>query len=187
MHIFDGKTINTQSQNYNLIVMTETEDNLEEAFSGESEAGNRYAFFADKAEQEDKPGIAKLFRAASEAERVHARNHLQALGDINSTEENLKVSIEGERYEHEEMYPGFLETAKKEDEKEATASFNYANEVEKKHENFYKKALEELENTGDLEEKDWHVCQVCGNTFEGDVPEKCPICGATKEEFSFIE
>lgn len=170
-----------------VVVMTDTEENLEDAFSGESQARNKYAFYAEKAEEEGKPGVAKLFRAASHAERVHAKNHLQALGKINSTEENLEDAAEGERYEHEEMYPEFIDEAKEDDDQEALKTFNYANEVEKKHEGFYKKAFEELRESGDLEEKDWYVCEVCGNTFEGEAPEKCPICGTTRDNFTEIE
>lgn len=166
--------------------MTKTENNLEEAFSGESQARNRYTFFAEKAEKEGKPGIAKLFRAAALAEKFHARNHFNALGNLKSTEENLETAIQGENYEHEEMYPEFIESAD-ESEKQALKSFKFAKEIEEKHERFYKKALESLQDGEDLEEKDWYVCSVCGNTVQGEPPEKCPICGAPKEKFEKVE
>ncbi len=166
--------------------MTKSEENLQEAFSGESQARNKYTFFAEKAEKEGKTGVAKLFRAAALAERVHAKNHLQALGKIKSTKENLKVAIEGENYEHEEMYPEFIENAKDEENEKALKSFTYANKVEKKHEKLYRSALESLEEKGDLEEKEWYVCEVCGNTVSGEPLEKCPICGSPKEKFSKV-
>ncbi|KXB06235.1 rubrerythrin [candidate division MSBL1 archaeon SCGC-AAA382C18] len=167
--------------------MTSTEDNLEEAFSGESQARNKYIFFAEKAEKEGKPGVAKLFRAAAKAEEYHAKNHLRTMNKIKSTKENLKLAIEGENYEHTEMYPDFIEKAEEEGKKQASKMFDYAMQVEEKHENFYQKALEAVEKGEGLEERDWYICPVCGNTFEGDTPDTCPICGVPKDNFEKVE
>lgn len=157
--------------------------NLKEAFVGESQANRKYLAFAKKAEEEGYHQIAKLFRAAA-AETVHALNHLEAMGAIKTTEENLKEAIDGETHEFEEMYPSFIEEAKKEGEKQAAWSFDVANKVEMIHKQLYEKALE---NLGENEEVDYYVCNWCGNTVENEPPEKCPICGAPKEEFKKIE
>jgi rubrerythrin len=167
--------------------MDSTQDNLGEAFSGESQARNKYGFFAEKAEAEGKSQVARIFRAAAEAERVHAMNHAQVLGMMKSTEENLQVAIEGEIYEHSEMYPEFLKKAKEEGEDEAITSFDYAMQVEKVHERLYKKALEAVKNNEDLDEKKMFVCQGCGYTTEGEAPEKCPVCGAPRSRFKKVE
>ena len=167
--------------------MTKTEENLEEGFSGESQARNRYTFFAEKAEEEGKPGVARLFRAAALAEKFHAQNHFRALGNLKSTEENLQTAIDGENYEHENMYPDFIDKAKEENAGQALSSFKYAKKVEEKHENFYRKALEAVKEGKDLEVEEWYVCPVCGNTMSGDIPEKCPICSTPKEKFKIVE
>jgi len=164
--------------------MAKTEKNLQEAFAGESQANRKYLAFAKKAEQEGNRQIAKLFRAAADAETVHAFNHLRALGIIKSTKENLEIAISGESYEFQKMYPQMINDAKEEDKKGAVMSFNYANEVEKIHAELYKKALE---NLGKNPEVDYYVCKVCGNTVEGEPPEKCPICGSPKKMFKKIE
>ena len=159
-----------------------TKDNLEEAFAGESQANRKYLAFAKKAKEEGKNQVAKLFRAAADAETVHAMNHLDVLGMVGSTEENLKEAVEGETHEFTNMYPDMIEKAKEEGNSAAERSFTLANKVEKVHAALYKKALD-----GDLEEREIHVCQVCGNTVEGDVPDTCPICGAPKEKFKKID
>jgi rubrerythrin len=161
-----------------------TLENLKEAFAGESQANRKYLEFAKKAEEEGYPQIAKLFRAAAAAEAVHASNHLEAMGAVKTTEENLREAIDGETHEFEEMYPLFIEEAEKEGEEQAAWSFDVANKVEMIHEQLYKKALE---NLGENEEIDYYVCNWCGNTVEDEPPEKCPICGAPKEEFKKIE
>lgn len=163
---------------------TKTEKNLSEAFAGESQANRKYLAFAKKAEEEGFKQIAKLFRAAAEAETVHALNHLRELGGIKSTKENLEAAIGGESYEFQKMYPQMIEDAKAEKNDSALRSFNYANEVEKIHAELYKKALE---NIGKNPEVDYYVCQVCGNTVEGEAPEECPICGAKKQAFKRID
>jgi len=164
--------------------MSKTEKNLQEAFAGESQANRKYLAFAKKAEEEGYPQVAKLFRAAAEAETIHAHNHLKVLGGIKSTKENLEAAISGESYEFQNMYPQMIADAETEGNEEAKRSFTFANEVEKIHAELYKKALE---NLGKNENVDYYVCQVCGNTVEGSPPDTCPICGAKKEAFKKIE
>ena len=164
--------------------MSKTEQDLRDAFAGESQANRKYIAFAGKAEKEGYKQAAKLFRAVAAAETVHALNHLRELGDIKSTKENLEAAISGETYEFEDMYPRMIEDAKSEGNRRAEISFNYANAVEKIHAVLYKKALEDL---GKNEEVDYYVCQVCGNTVEGEPPDKCPICNSLKKMFKKIE
>lgn len=166
--------------------MTKSEEGLKEAFAGESQANRKYLAFAKKAEQDGFPGVALLFRAAAAAETVHAHNHLRALGGIKSTIENLKEAISGEFYEFTQMYPKFIEDAKREEIKNAERTFTYANEVEKIHHKLYENALKLVEEGKDLEVKEMHICSVCGYTHEGDPPDKCPVCGATKKAFEKI-
>ncbi len=163
--------------------MSQTEKNLDEAFAGESQASRRYLYFADKAESEGHPQVARLFRAAVEAETVHARNHLTVLDGIGATAENLKEAISGEEYEFTKMYPAFIERAKAEKQERAEISFSHANAVEKVHHALYRKALESLEAGKELKEEPYFVCSVCGNTVAGEAPEKCPICGAPRSKF----
>lgn len=157
-----------------------TEKNLLEAFAGESQANRRYLAFAKQAEKEGYPHVAKLFRAAAEAETVHAHAHLRALGGVRSTAENLKEAISGETHEFKEMYPSMIDDAKEEGNKAAERAFTYANEVEKVHAALYQKALDNLDA---LEEKDYYVCSVCGYTCENEPPDKCPVCGAKSSAF----
>lgn len=164
--------------------MSNTEKNLKEAFAGESQANRRYLAFAKKAEEEGYQGVAALFKAAAEAETVHAHNHLRELKGIKSTRENLMEAINGETFEFQQMYPKMIEEAKKEGDNGALRSFNYANEVEKRHAELFKKALE---NLGKNEKKTYYVCPICGNTFEDEAPDKCPICNAAKSSFIKIE
>jgi rubrerythrin len=167
--------------------MSNTKENLEFAFAGESQANRKYLFFAEKAEQDSQKRIARLFRAAAEAETVHARNHLKVLQGIKSTRENLQAAISGESHEFTEMYPEFIKTANGENQRKAADSFDLANKVEKIHHGLYQEALSNLEK-GTVEElKPFYVCQVCGNTIEGEAPDRCPVCGAPKKMFKLIE
>jgi rubrerythrin len=163
---------------------SKSEKNLKEAFAGESQANRKYLAFAKKAEAEGYKQVAKLFRAAAEAETVHAHNHLRELGGIRTTRENLNEAISGETFEFQSMYPKMIEEAKAEANALAERSFVYANDVEKIHADLYKKALEHL---GKNEDTDYYVCQVCGNTVEGHAPEECPICKAKKQAFKKID
>jgi rubrerythrin len=164
-----------------------TENNLKEAFAGESQANRRYLAFAKKADEEGLKQVALLFRAAADAETVHAFNHFKALGAVKGTTENLKTAIAGETSEFTSMYPRMIEEAKKEGNEPAKMSFSEANDVEKIHAGLYKKALESVESGKDMETKDIYVCQVCGNTVEGEPPGVCPICHMPKEQFKKIE
>ena len=155
-------------------------DNLKNAFAGESQANRKYLAFSQKAEEEGFKQVAKLFRAAAEAETVHAHNHLRVMSGIRSTKENIQEAIGGETYEFTKMYPQMIEEAQKEGNKQALQSFEFANKVEKIHAVLYQKALEDL---GKNETFDYYVCKVCGNTFEKEAPDKCPICGAAKSMF----
>lgn len=163
--------------------MSETKKNLEHAFAGESQANRRYLAFAKKAEEEGYSQIAKLFKAAAEAETVHALNHLKITGDINSTAKNVKAAISGETHEFKSMYPGFIEVANQEGNKQAAWSFNVASKVEEIHAKLLQKVTLALEKGQKLEQVDYYVCRVCGNTVEGIAPDRCPICGAPKEQF----
>ncbi len=163
--------------------MTKTNENLKSAFAGESQANRRYLAFAKKAEEEGFTQIAKLFKAAAEAETVHALNHLRITGQIQSTLENLETAVFGETYEFKEMYPKYIDTAKQEGNKQASWSFDVANQVEQMHAKLFKKAMETLKNKKPMEKVDYYVCGVCGNTIEGEAPDKCPICGSPKEKF----
>ncbi len=159
---------------------SQTEKNLKEAFAGESQANRKYLAFAKQAEAEGFKQVAKLFRAAAEAETVHAHAHLRVLGGIKSTKENLQEAINGETHEFKSMYPEMIAKAREEGLKQAEISFDYANQVEKIHAALYEKALA---NLGKNEEVDYYVCSVCGNTVEGQPPEKCPICGVPASKF----
>lgn len=163
--------------------MSESIKNLKNAFAGESQANRRYLAFAQKADEEGFNQIAKLFRAAAEAETVHALNHLKVMGKIKSTIENLNTAISGETFEFTKMYPEYLEVAKQEGNKQATWSIEVANKVEKIHARLFKRAAEALRNSEDLERVTYYVCGVCGNTVEDMPPEKCPICNAPKTRF----
>ncbi|HUT16905.1 MAG TPA: rubrerythrin family protein [Acidobacteriota bacterium] len=163
--------------------MGKTDENLKAAFAGESQANRRYLAFAQKAEEEGFTQAAKLFKAAAEAETIHALNHLRIIGEIKSTMENLNTAVSGETFEFKEMYPGYINTAKQEGNKQAAWSFDVANKVEQIHAKLFTKAIEALKNKKALEKVDYYVCGVCGNTVEGSPPGKCPICGAPKAKF----
>jgi len=166
--------------------MSKTTENLKTAFAGESQANRRYLAFAKKAEEEGLVQVAKLFRAAAEAETIHAINHLQVMGEIKSTVENLDAAINGETFEFKKMYPEYLDIAKQEGNKQATWSFEVASKVEEVHATLFRKAMESLKTRRMLEKVDYYVCGVCGYTVEKAPPEKCPICGAPKSRFSKI-
>jgi rubrerythrin len=167
--------------------MAKTDENLKAAFAGESQANRMYLAFAKKAEKEGLTQIAKLFKAAAESETVHALNHLQAMGQVKSTMENLGTAVSGETYEFKKMYPEFIEEAKQEGNNKAQISFDYANKVEQIHASLYQKALDALKNKAQPAKVDYYVCPVCGNTFEGSTPDNCPICATSKEKFMKIE
>jgi rubrerythrin len=176
-----------------------TIENLKAAFNGESTASAKYAAFAEKAKAEGFDTVAVMFQATSKAEAIHAANHLKVLvklgvklegpelGTFNvmSTVENLADAIKGETYEVETMYPGFIATAETEKVKDAVKSFTWANDTEKKHQAFYKKALDALNGGGEAGLPfQWLVCPVCGNTYDlASVPASCDFCMTSKEKF----
>ncbi|MEF2144222.1 MAG: rubrerythrin family protein [Desulfovibrionaceae bacterium] len=164
--------------------MSKTQENLKAAFAGESQANRKYLAFAAKADQEGLPQVAKLFRAAAEAETIHAHAHLRLLKGVGSTAENLKAAIEGESYEFESMYPQMIKDAAAEEERAVERYFGFANQAEKIHAALYSEALEKL---GDLEEADYHVCSVCGHTVAGAPEGKCPICGAAPKAYFKVD
>lgn len=167
--------------------MSKTDENLKAAFAGESQANRMYLAFAKAAEQEGFPQIAKLFKAAAEAETVHAHNHLRVLGKVKTTVDNLNEAVNGETYEFTKMYPQMIDEAKAEGNKKALQSFDYANKVEAVHADLYKKAIESAKTKKDLPAGDIYVCPVCGDTFLGTAPDNCPICGTPKAKFTKIQ
>lgn len=163
--------------------MSKSPENLKNAFAGESQANRRYLAFAKKAEEEGFAQVAKLFRAAAEAETVHALNHVRVMGDVKSTADNLKAAVSGETFEFKTMYPEYLNVAKKESNQQAAWSFDVANKVEQIHAGLFSKAAEALKTGKKLISVDYYVCSVCGNTVEGEAPDKCPICDSPKAKF----
>lgn len=173
-----------------------TAANLRSAFGGESQAHMRYKIWADVAEKEGFANIAKLFRAVSFAEQIHATSHFAALKDvagafsvtsmagfgISRTKENLENAVAGETFEINEMYPTYKNTAEFQGEKNAERSFLWALETEKEHAKLFLKARDAAANKRDTDFKKVYVCRVCGYTHEGDAPEKCPLCGAPREK-----
>ena len=169
----------TQTEN-----VTRTEQNLWVAFAGESQANRKYLAYAKQADAEGHKAVAALFRAAAEAETVHAHAHLRVLGKVKDTATNLKDAIEGETYEFTTMYPKMIEEATAEGNKAALRSFTNANTVEHTHAALFTKALELLESP---REAVYWVCEICGHTHEGDeAPENCPVCGALMKAFKKI-
>ncbi len=164
-----------------------TKENLIEAFAGESQANRKYLAFAKKAEQDGFPQVAKLFRAAAEAETVHAHAHLRVLGGVKETAANLAVAVEGEGFEFKHMYPKFVAEAEKEGNKAALTSFKYAMAVEEVHHGLYGKALESVKAGKDLAAANIYVCPICGNTFMGEPPDRCPVCGVDRKKFVEME
>lgn len=160
-----------------------TEGNLNDAFAGESMAHLRYLIFAERAEEEGLPNLARLFRAVAYAEQVHAANHYGELGMINSSAQNLQAAIDGESFEVEEMYPAYNRVAEFQGEKGAMRTTHYALEAEKIHAGMYQQAKQAVESGKDLELGKVYICPVCGYTVEGAAPERCPVCGATRDKF----
>jgi len=163
-----------------------TQDNLQAAFAGESQANRKYLAFAAKAEADGFPQIAKLFRAAAAAETVHALAHLRVMKGVADTKQNLQAAIDSEEHEFKEMYPAFIEIAKKEGNQAAVNSFRDAMAVEMTHRDLYCKALESLAAGEDLASSSFYVCDICGHTHVGEAPDKCPVCGAPKSKFKEV-
>ena len=161
-----------------------TLENLKAAFAGESQANRKYLAFAKKADVEGFKQAAKLFRAVAEAETVHALKHLAVMDGIKSTKENLEAAIGGETFEYQKMYPEMIKQAEADGEKGALMSFTNANAVEEVHAGLFKNAFD---NLAGLKEEDIWVCPVCGDTFVGSAPDKCPVCATAKEKFMLIK
>ena len=168
-------------------VQIKTESDLREAFAGESQAYRRYMLYAEKADADGQVQVAKLFRAAAAAEAVHARNHFNAFDGIGTTKDNLMAAVFGEHDEFTHMYPRFIDDAERERNSRGLQTFKWANAVEKVHHGLFEKALEAVRNEEKPAETVYYVCQRCGNTVEGEAPDRCPICGAPKERFSRVE
>lgn len=165
--------------------MVTTYENLKEAFAGESQANRKYLAFAIQAEKEGLTNIARLFRTAAEAETIHALAHLQAMDGVGKTVDNLRAAVEGETYEHEQMYPPMLAQAEAEGHK-ARRMFGWALKAEKVHADLYAKALEAALAGKDLTETRFHLCPFCGHIEAGEPPAKCPICGAKGDSFKLL-
>ena len=178
-----------------------TVENLKAGIKGETTASAKYAAFAQRAREESHESIAKLFDAASKAESIHADNHkkvLVALGEkmedfkpefeVKSTAENLQAAIDGETYEATTMYPQFIADAKTEKVEKALKSFTWAFDTEKKHQQFYTKALEALKtNTENTMALAYAVCPVCGNTYDkATMDAKCAFCKTSSEKYTLI-
>jgi rubrerythrin len=166
--------------------MAKTDQNMAEAFAGESQANRKYLAFAQAADKEGLPQVAKLFRAAAEAETIHAHGHLRAMGGVGDTAANLKAAVDGETHEFTAMYPQFIADAESESRDDALRMFRLANAVEEVHAGLYATYRETVAAGGQPEAKAIWVCAVCGNTVEDEPPDKCPICGAGKAAFKEI-
>ncbi|AEH50179.1 rubrerythrin family protein [Pseudothermotoga thermarum] len=156
---------------------------LEDAFAGESMAHMKYLIFAEEAEKKGLTNLAKLFKAIAYAEFVHARNHYTVLGKVGGMPDNIQQCINGENFEVNEMYPVYKETAKMQNENDAVRSTHYALEAEKIHEVMYRKAKQLVEEGKDYPEVKIYICSICGHTVEGSAPEKCPVCGSSREKY----
>jgi rubrerythrin len=143
----------------------------------------RYLIFADKAEEEGFPNVARLFKAIAYAEQVHATNHFKTLAMLHGTSDNLQVAINGETYEVNEMYPAYKAVAELQQEKGAQRSTDWALQAEKVHAGMYQKAKQAVERNEDISLGPLSICEACGYTLEGSAPDRCPICGAPKEKF----
>ena len=164
-----------------------TSENLANAFAGESQANRKYLAFAKRAEADGYPQIARLFRAAAEAETVHAHAHLRVMGGIKTTAENIQAAIDGEGFEFKEMYPQFVAEAQAESNKAAVTSFQNALKVEEIHHGLYSQALATLKAGKDLPQATIFVCMVCGNTVLSMPPDKCPVCQSPKTKFAEVK
>lgn len=156
-----------------------TLENLMAAFAGESQANRKYLAYSKKAKADGKINAAKLFRAAADAETLHAHKHFEVAGKVKDTIENLKDAVSGENHEYKEMYPEFIKVAEEEGDKSAIKTFTYALKAEEVHAKLYEEALANVE---DEEEVFYYLCPVCGN-IEKAVPEKCFICGVPGDKF----
>ena len=166
--------------------MSKTDENLKTAFSGESQARNKYTYFAQVARKEGYHYIAKIFEETAENEKRHAKDEFVLLGGLGNTAANLKEAMEGENYETTEMYPAFAKEAEAEGNQEAAILFCQIAKVEAHHRDRYQKLLEMVEN-GSVFKREKPIawkCSVCGYVHEGtEPPEKCPCCKHPREYY----
>ena len=160
-----------------------TQDNIQEAFAGESQANRKYMAFSQKANKEGFDKVSRLFQAVAEAETIHALKHLAVMNGVDSTVENLKKAVVGEHHEFTEMYPAFIDEAEKEGNQGAVNAFHLANEAEQVHYGLYEKALQAVEKGEDYPADSFYLCPVCGYVHENEAPDRCPICGAPGSVF----
>lgn len=163
-----------------------TMDNAKEAFAGESQANRKYQAFSEKAAEEGFSGVATLFRAASEAEAIHAKKLLKVLAAVGPTAKNLEAAVAGETHEYESMYPGFIKAAEAENRTDAILAFTHAMKAEQVHAGLYKKALDAVRAGHDIGRVKVFLCPVCGNIELGKAPDKCPICGVFGKQFKEV-
>ena len=165
---------------------TKTEKNLMAAFSGESEARNKYTYFASKAKKEGFEQIAAIFQKTADNEKEHAKMWFKELNGLGDTAENLLSAAEGENYEWTDMYAGFAKTAEEEGFKELAAKFRMVAEIEKHHEERYRALLKNVETAKVFEKSEVKVweCRNCGHIVVGTkTPEICPVCAHPKAYF----
>jgi rubrerythrin len=167
--------------------MSQTDENLNEALTGEARANRQYLAYGRTAGKEGFSQVGRVFRAAADSETVHAMNHMDVMGMVDDTSANLRKALGSEEHEFDEMYPTFIRDAEDEGRTGARDSFDFARRVEKVHHRLYEEALKAVENGEDLPETSLHVCQGCGNVFQGDPPDSCPICGAPRSMFKKVE
>jgi rubrerythrin len=165
----------------------ETDKNLQHAFAGESQANRRYLLFAAKADKEGMTQVARLFRAAAEAETIHAFNHFNAMDGVGTTVDNLSAGVIGEHQEFTRMYPPFIEKAVEEKNERAEKTFEWANAVEQIHYNLFQNILKAVKEKQSVKNEPYFVCPICGNTVPGNAPDRCPICGAAGIKFKKID
>jgi len=160
-----------------------TIDDLKEAFAGESQANRKYLAYADQAEDDGFPAVARLFRAVAAAETIHAHAHLRAMGGVKNTAENLADAVSGEAHEFAEMYPPMVATAQAEGQKKAVRSMTHALEVEKVHHGLFQQAAAAVKAGQDLGAAVPRICPICGHTVLGDAPDACPVCGCKGAQY----
>ncbi|MCK9581540.1 MAG: rubrerythrin family protein [Methanoregula sp.] len=163
-----------------------TIENAKEALAGESQANRKYQAFSDKAAEDGFRNVATLYKAASEAEAIHAKKLLKVLAAIESTEKNLAASVEGETHEFKTMYPEFIRAAEAEKRSDAVLAFTHAMKAEEVHATLYMKALDAVRSGSDISREKIFLCPVCGNIEVGKVPDKCPVCGVFAKQFREI-
>lgn len=165
---------------------TQTEKNLETAFAGESQARNKYTYFASKAKKDGFEQIASLFLKTAENEKEHAKMWYKELHGIGSTAENLKTAADGENYEWTDMYEGFAKTAEEEGFPELALKFRLVAEIERHHEERYRALLRNVENAEVFKKSEVKVweCRNCGHIVIGtEAPEVCPTCAHPQSYF----